>query len=424
MFWGRSMHLCFRAVLASAALALSLHFAGSAEAKPVFVKDGEPFRIGDGQPGGQSDPRLVFWDTHTGFIATWLNYRSASTRLAFAAFFLSGATPVATSQLDGNGGPTQGKNATSTAPVSFADGASLALFSADRPGAAASAKRDIFAQPMANGPFGPSGESVEVNEDRPGAQDSVLATRLSNGNALVVFSTSVGGGIHARVLDSDSMIVGAEREVTVSTAGTQRPIALASLTGGRSVLVYLVKQGNTEKVYAQRLDANLKRQGKAALLKSSSGDARYGGAGVAGLANGGYVALWFVKGGGGKANLKGKVFSANGAAGATKTIGSASVQAKSSGVPQLAFTDDNELVVATDGFSAGRHSVDAWLLTAGLKRQLGPVALAKSANPLSAGSLVWMGSENFVVAWTAENSDPKKTRAMAQRFHFFDCGRC
>lgn len=415
------MHFSRTPIPLAAVLLIGCLFTHPAAAKPTFVMDGMAFRIGEGQPGGQSSPSLTFWDTHTGFVATWLNDRGSSNKLAFSAFFLSGSSPIATAQLDGNGGPTKGKSASSAAPVVYSDGTSLALFAVDRTGASASAKRDIFGQPMANGPFAPSGAAIGINQNRPGAQDSILAARLSNGNALIVFRSSPSGGeIHGRVLSSGGAAVTDERKLTAETSGAQQPLALAALQNGRAVLSYVVKNGKTWKFYVQRLDGSGKRLGKPALIKSTSGDASFGGVGVSRLPNGSYAALWFEKGNGGSGTLKGRTFSVSGAAGDTKTVATRRTVSKTLAAPRLALTEEGALVAAT----AGDGKVEGWLLSTKLKRQAGPVPLGAGDNSLLPESLVWLGEANFIVSWTLSNPDPKKTRAFAQRFHIFDCARC
>ena len=65
------------------------------------------------------------------------------------------------------------------------------------------------------------------------AQDSILATRLSTGNALVAFvshaSAASSFDIRGRVLNGNAAGVTAEKALTVNTAGAQTPTSLAAL---------------------------------------------------------------------------------------------------------------------------------------------------------------------------------------------------
>ena len=244
------------------ALFLPLAASGAEAANLTFVTDGPSFRIDKTrqQPGGQTAPVLTRWDYNGGFVATWLNYRSATDRRAFVGFFSSSASglyPI--SEMGAASGPTSGRPTVSAAPVSFANGTSLVLFSADKRGAAASAKRDVFGQRMGSRPWTPVGTPVPVNQILPNAQELIMATRLSNGNALAAFVSHAAApgsfDIRGRVLNNNAVGVTPEKALTLNTAGAQTPTAIISLTAGRSVLAYVVRTGAKQEAFVQRLDA-------------------------------------------------------------------------------------------------------------------------------------------------------------------------
>jgi hypothetical protein len=410
----------------------------SAVAAPVFVKDGLSFRIdknsqGQLQPGGQRAPALTVREGNGGFIATWLNYRSAADQRAFARFFSSGGIPVSDfsggGQMGSTTGPTAGTPAVSARPVSFANDSSLILFSADRRNTVAAHKRDIFGQRMGSGPWLPVGDPVIVNQVLANAQDSIHAVRLLNGRVLSAFLSHAAAAstfdIKGRIVNSGAAPVGGEKALTVNTVGMQIPTSLAALTNGGAVLAYVVRTGARQDVFVQRLSAAGDRVGQPYLLKRTTSANTFGGAGVAPLSAGRYIALWFTQGAvAGTAALRGCIFSAAGVAGALRTIGSARITPTLLTVPKIAVSPQGEIVVITDGFFNGVSSLDAWLLTAAAVRQLGPVKLITSGPRLTSESLLRLPNRVFVMSWTQSAASPAATRAMAQRFRVNDCDRC
>ena len=159
------------------------------------------------------------------------------------------------------------------------------------------------------------------------------------------------------------------------------------------------------------------------LLKTTTGAATYGGAGVAALSGGRFLALWFAAGNGGAANLKGRIFSATGVPGAVLNIGTSHVVASAPSVPTIAVAPDGRIVAVTDGFSGGSSSIDAWLLNAAAVRLLGPVKLVTGASRLTAQSLIRLPDAQLRRELDAGGRQPTATRAMAQRFEVIECSR-
>jgi hypothetical protein len=430
-----------RRYLAAVLAFAPLSFAGydSTGAAPIIATSGSPFQFHDtynvaNQAGGESAPVLTPWDFNGGFVATWLNYRSAADKRAFVSFYSSSVTQIfdgadGVSEMGAATGLTSGKPAVSAAPVMFTNGSSLVLFSANRRGAAAANARDIFAQRLGSGPWTPVGLPISVNTALANSQDSLLVTRLSNGAALTAFLTHAAAAstfdIRGRVLAANGGGITAEKALTVNTTAAQRPMALASLTtAGRSVLSYVVQSGATQHVLVQRLDAVANRIGNPVVLKTTTGAATYGAAGVAGLSSGRFIALWFVPGSSGTAVLRGRIFSATGVPGPLLTIGTTRTVPSALTVPKIAVAPDGKMMVVTLGYASGIFSIQAWFLSAAGVRQIGPTGIAASTSALTPASLVRLLNNYYVASWTQAATQPTATRAMGVRFHVFDCGRC
>ena len=427
-----------RPTLACLSIALAALLAGSnaGGAGPVLRVDGT-FQIHDAftpanRTGGETAPVLASWDWNGGFIATWLNYRSATDQRAFVGFYSIYGDPIypGPTQLGSAQGPTSGIPSASAGPVAFPDGTSLIFFSSDRRGAPAAAKRDLFAQRMTGGSISPVGLPLAANSALANAQDTLLAARLSNGNALLAFvshATAAGSfDIKGRVLNKNGAGVTVDKPITVNTTGAQTPTALSPFRAqGRSVLSYVVQTGQTRRYFVQRLDPAAARIGNPLLVKTTNGAATFGSVGVAGLSNGRFIAVWFQPGAtAGTASLKARIFSAAGQPGALLTIGTAKIDNTGIVAPKIAVRSDGQMAVVTAGLKNGTRSIQAWLLDSAAKRVAGPVNVATSRNRLTLESLVVLANGSFVTSWTEAAAQLTATRAMAGRFSIFTCGRC
>lgn len=427
-----------RLALVILAMALSWGPGGSALAAGwVFVKSGSPVRLdysyaGGNQPGGQSAPALAANPYNGGFVATWLNYRSASNVRAFIHYLSASGFPGGTlTDMGAATGPTTGAVATSVAPVAFADGAMLVLFAADRRNASAANKKDIFAQAL-NPQRQKIGVPVGVNQVLANFQSQVFGSRLSNGRAITAFlsrgTAQSTFDIKGRTVAKNGVGVANEQFLTANTAGAQTPTSLAALTNGTAALAYVVRttsaSGVRQDVYVQRLNALGARLGNPTLLKQTLGANTYGGAGVAALSGGRFIAVWFVAGTSGTAVLKGKVFSAAGVPGTTFSIGTTRIRAAALTVPKVEAAADGNVVIVTEGFASNVHSLQAWLLGTANQRLTGPFTVASSSVLLSSMSLIDLANNRFFVSWTQTGASALANRIFAQQFYPNLCARC
>jgi hypothetical protein len=427
-----------RAALGMLALGCMLAAGPAAGAGWAFVNSLDPFRLdenglGEFLPGGKSAPALVAYD-NSGFIATFLNTRSSTDVRAFAHYFSSSGFPIQSpKQMGAASGPTGGALAASGSPISFTDGAGLVLFSADRRNAAASAKKDIFAQRM-NVQRDEEGLPVGVNQTFAGTQTRIVATRLSNGNVIAAYQSHATAAssfdINGRVVDKSGIGVFAGKVLTAPNAGAQTPIAIAPLLNGASVLSYVVRtntvSGVRQDARVQRLSATGARLGNSVLLKSTTGaDNNFGAAGVAALSGGRFMTAWLRAGTNGTAQLRARIFNANGTSGAPFTIGTTRISPTLFGAPKIVARTDGNVVVVTDGRSvSGVSQINGWLLSPTNQLLLGPSVLVSSAGfVLTSTSLIQMLGNKHVVAWTRGTS-PQTSQARAQIFSANQCSRC
>ena len=425
------------------ALLLAAGLGGTANANWVFVTVGSPFRldysyVGGNQPGGQSTPFLAAKQPG-GLIVGWVNTRSSTDIRPFAHYFSDGGSPSSSTpiQLGAATGPTAGALATAAFPLSFADGSALVLFAADRKNAAAAAKKDIFGQPLsASQPYSEVGLPASVNQVKPNAQDQVMATRLSNGNVMAVFLSHSGAAstfdLKGRVVNKNGVGVANEKFVTAATTGAQSLTSIAPLAAGKSVIAYVVRTGSgaslKQEVRVQRLDATGGRVGDSTLLKSTTGVNTYGGAGVAALSGGRFLAAWFIAGPSGTAILRGRVFPAAGVPGAPFTIGTSRISPSALTAPKIAVSSvaptQGQTVIVTEGFAGGLYSLEAWLLNSANARLAGPKKIvAGSASAKPSASLIQLLSGRFIVSWTQRAASATSNRIFAQIFFPNDCVR-
>ena len=264
-------------------------------------------RLGADQPGGNLNVAIDAFPSG-GFVATWLNVRGTSRRKirAFAQRFGNDGAPTSAAiQMGGAGEPTDGVSADSIYPVTFRDGSSLILFSADRNGAPALDSLDIFAQRMSSN-FQKIGTPVSVSK-RPGAQVAVLATRLrrqaaarrgpQDDTAQVVYLQRGldldSYNVKTRAVFSDGTAVNEESEFGLT--GLQTPRDIASLADGGSVVSCSTfhQDDNLWTMYLQMLLPDGAADGRRIILKQTENGFPFGSAGVAGLPGGGFCGCWF-----------------------------------------------------------------------------------------------------------------------------------
>jgi hypothetical protein len=421
-------------VLAALVLPL-LPVADRAEAAWVFTTN-TTREIDQNQPGGQFAPALAPNSFNGGFLATWLNARSSADVRSFARYFSSSAIPIglADLQMGYATGLTLGVPSSSAWPVVLTNGNALTLFASDRRGATAADKHDIFAQPLSQ-TQGPSkiGFPKLVNQMVAGVQTQVFAERLSTGAVGVVWLThgaaAASYDIHSRILNVNGAGAYPEKVSTLFTNGQQALTDYAPLFFGTSVIAYTVKiptsQGPATYAYVQRLDAAGNRLGNPTLIKGTLGANTYGGAGLAALSDGRYIAVWFVAGSAGNANLVGRIFSPVGVPSAPFFIGTSRIIPSLPNGPKVAQNSASELVMITDGYASGVFSLNGWLLNASNVRLIGPAALATStANYLTVTSLISLSNQNFALSYLQAGSSALLHRSFVKVINPINCGRC
>jgi hypothetical protein len=140
----------------------------------------------------------------------------------------------------GGGALTDGIYAFNLAIVALPNNTSLVFFSAQRNGASGNDAFDIFVQRM-SASFEKVGGPIAVNTSLAGAQTGVMATRLSDGNVMVVWESAAVGftssTIRGRVVQPNGQGASPERTVIRQTTGFSTPRALSPTANG-ALLAY------------------------------------------------------------------------------------------------------------------------------------------------------------------------------------------
>lgn len=211
----------------------------SAHAALDFRLIGKPIPLGKNQPGGKRGIRLSAFDGDT-YIAGWLNVRSNSDSRVFVQKRHRNGSALSQPIQMGGGPLTDGITSTGASVVAFSDGTSLVFFAAEPNGAGPPFAYDIFVQRM-SASFRKIGNPIRVNAARAGAQDTVLATRLKNGNVLVVWTSPTGSGltIRGRALTPNAQFASPERRMVRTKTGDHVPKSLGPAPNGDAMLSYV-----------------------------------------------------------------------------------------------------------------------------------------------------------------------------------------
>jgi hypothetical protein len=384
-----------------------------AAAAPSIQLIGAPFYVDRAEParGGNYAPVLVNRPENGGFIAAWINSQSASRYdaqgcVGFFAKNTASFLPITQLGVDcdsqGAGcGDTAGEFASSVAPVAFPDGTSLVFFSADRLDTDNAHRQDVFVQRIGVNRQ-PIGVPTDVNQALAYAQDSVVAARLSNGRALVIFQSHHNSledsfDIKGRVFTAGGVPLTPEKFTTVDTTSAQGRLALAPLLNGRSLLSYVVSSGNQAQYYVQLLDSAANRLGAPLLIKETTGG-RYGGVGLTPLLSGGCLALWSVHTSLADTTLRGCFFTSAGVPGPFFDIGASRVWPYATAAPSAVAAPDGRIVCMTDERDGSdKRFTGAWILSATGQRLFGPAKLGDGI--VGTPSFIRLPSNEYVVAY-------------------------
>lgn len=272
---------------------------GTAEAKRVLTLV-KRVRLGTQLPGDVTNPHVATLPDG-GFIASWINQPVPGTSYAYVRFYDSGGAPIS-GNLKLQGGTTTGVNAESIQVVSTGGGRAFALFTAKTIGATGLDATDIYLQKFAAN-HAASGTPIRVNTTPSNSEDTVCATRLSNGKVLVVWntqgSTTDSVNVVGRVIAPDGTMLTAEKVLTNTTTGVQVLSCLAAIDNGKAIFTYytFASVSTSLKFYAQTLNANADRVGAPRLIKSRPSviAGGYGSVGVFYLPEIGVVYTWYKK---------------------------------------------------------------------------------------------------------------------------------
>jgi hypothetical protein len=284
-------------LLGSALAAPYLLRGDPAKAAVTFTKVGPILQLGSATPNAQERTRLAaFYDGS--FLATWTNFGSGTNVTCRGQYFSRDGAAL-TGIIDfGTEAGLEPPTAWSF-PVSFPNGRAHVYFTSKRTGAPSGEAEQLFLQRMSAGRT-KLGPPKRINGNPDTSASVQVATRLSNGNVMVLWQSGRAGGTtdsidaFCRVVAPDGTPVTPERRATAHVNRIQVPKSVAALSNGRSVFIYdhidYFVDG-TYRVFLQQLDANGQRVGNPVLQKTADALEPHGSGGVEATTPNRFVAL-------------------------------------------------------------------------------------------------------------------------------------
>jgi hypothetical protein len=242
---GANMTINRRALLRGLGPALAFPYllrSQPAKAAVISIETvGNPIELGANQPGGKSSVALAAFSKKGNYAAGWINFRSFSDVRAYVQKRSRNGAALSPAIQMGGGTLTDGVNASNLAIVALPDDSSLVFFCAQRNGANSTDAFDIFVQRM-DASFQKVGAPLAVNTTRVGAQTSVMATLLKNGNVQVVWESAAAdfssSTVRGRVMKPNGQPAQPEQKVIRQATGFSTPRSLVPGPNGQSVLTY------------------------------------------------------------------------------------------------------------------------------------------------------------------------------------------
>jgi hypothetical protein len=308
-----------------------------------------------------------------GIRASWLNWPNNSfvdgkayTRL----FDYTGASTSGPVQLGNPAGPTDGSRPNSISNESFGNGKGITFFGAPSIGATPSAAQEIYSQIVSKGGV-EIGKPVQVNAKTEGGFGTLRSTDLSNGNFALAYTADLGDGLSVAVhiTDPDGKPVGAEKTAAKGSDSTKAAIATGLAANNTTIFVSFAEVGGGEtKFGVQRLDFGLRKLGTPTWIVPPSGKDILGRPDVIpGTVREFRTFYETVTGTTPQADLYSRDYTASGAAGALKHLGSHAIDDTSAALldgPNSLRTASGDYLVFTDGVGA----LTAWHIDRLLKK--------------------------------------------------------
>jgi methionine-rich copper-binding protein CopC len=376
----------------------TFNFATAAPPAPSLAKSGPEFLVNTTTNGGQHNPSVGAL-TNGKFVVAWSDFSSS-------ADDSNGA--VRTQIFDAGGSKASAEFLVNTTTLGiqaspFVTGLSDGRF--------------VIAWTDINGGMQVRGQIYDADGAKVGSEFQIDAgahdpaiTALANGRFVVTWTDgsaapqdSSGYGVHAKVFDSDGNVVVNEFPVNTSTFGHQQYVAVGALTGGGFVVAWTDSQSGFP--FAQIYDQDGNKVGSEFIV-AAPGSAQDNPI-VAGLANGGFVALWKVLGPG-STSIYGQAFDAAGDEVGVQFLVSNNVNSDA-GTPRpdvIGILDDGRFVVAWSDVSETLGDSSTGAIHAQVFLPNGVKSGAElRVNTTVTGDQVWpslsvLTDGNVVIAWS------------------------
>lgn len=259
-----------------------------AHAAGGFMPEGGEYNIVGGTPGDQVYPHLSI--KPTGGYLVWEDNSTDGDGFGISARKLDGSLSGTFSNFRVN---ANGSNDQERAQVSLLNnGGAIFTWQGGKP-----SSQHIYGRVLSSGGVWTTGD-ILVSTATNVFQKEAVVTTLTGGNAVVAWSSlnQVAGGmqdIYFQVLTPSGVKSGSETRANVVTAYNQRSVAIAPLSDGRYVIVWVSEQQrfeNSTDVYARIFEAN----GAAATgeFLINSGTNVCSNPSVAPSADGGFMVAW------------------------------------------------------------------------------------------------------------------------------------
>lgn len=362
-----------------------------------------------------------------GFMATWVGERFQLvddkffkyTYSSYVRFFDINGDQKTSTQMLAEPATSIGTPSINAAPVSFADGNSVVVYSAGSdPGS-----QDIFTQYfVASGAR--SGGARRLNQVQTGIQGEVAAARRPDGYVSAIWNRGEYNSqgyrrdvdVRGRLVREYGGINSPERALT--KGGSRRQVqAIAALSNNDTAFAFALvsNTGDDPKYYVSRTDSTGALLGTPAFIPVTASIGS--GPGLAALPNGRYVAVFASKNSAGEVELIAQFFGADGVPQKSISLGAISPY-HDYFVPQLAVEPGSigRIFILTSEYVAGKYQIIVRAIHPNGNVDFGPASLESGANLDAAYSLVRQTDGSFVAIWSSSDSPSYFDRLHYVRF--------
>ena len=209
-----------------------------------------------------------------------------------------------------------------------------------------------------------AGPEFVVNSSTSGTQNQPAIADLADGRFVASWTDhGTGGVIRAQVFNANGSKFGPEIVVNETTGGGHVDSAITGLAGGRFVVTWTESNSETGQLetYSQVFKTNGDKVGTAELVHQAAGE--HHNSTVTALSDGRYVVMWDDLTSLGAAEVKGRIFNANGSPDGNEFLVNTRLPDLQDQPDVAALADSRFVAVWVDHFE-GNHEIKAQLFNA------------------------------------------------------------